>query len=137
MKTKYTQAFYHKLGYLFYSVAAADGSIVKEERDVLHKMVVEDWLDLEKSNDEFGSDNAYQIEVLFDFLSERSFPSERAFEVFEQFFKANLEMFNEDVVDRIYHTSERVASSFHSKNKAELNALTRIHLLLGRERHIL
>jgi hypothetical protein len=137
MKTKYTQAFYHKLGYLFYSVASADGKVVREERDILHKMVIEDWLDLEHSNDEFGTDNAYQIEVLFDFLTERSFPSDRAFEVFEQFFKANLEMFSEDVVDRIYHTSERVATGFHSKNKAELNALTRIHLLLGRERHIL
>jgi hypothetical protein len=137
MKTKYTQAFYHKLGYLFYSVAAADGNIAKEEKEALHKMVVEDWLDLESTRDEFGSDNAYQIEVLFDFLAEKDFPSDRAYEVFEHFFKTNLEMFSEDVVDRIYHTSDRIASSFHAKNKAELNALTRIHLLIGRERHIL
>jgi hypothetical protein len=118
MKTKYTQAFYHKLGYLFYSVAAADGIIAKEEKDALHKMVLEDWLDLEASNDEYGSDNAYQIEVLFDFLTEKDFPSDRAYEVFEHFFKANLEMFTEDVVDRIYHTSDRIASSFNAKNNA-------------------
>ncbi len=137
MKTKYNEAFYQKLGYLFYSVAAADGVIVKEEVEALHQMVIEDWLHLDDSKDNFGSDQAYQIEVLFDFLREKEFPGERAFHVFEHFFKSNLEMFNDDVLERIYHTSNKIADSFHSRNKAELTALTRIHLLLGRERHIL
>ena len=137
MKTKYTEGFYQKLGYLFYSVAAADGHVASEEKDMLHKMVIEDWITLESSTDAFGTDNAYQIEILFDFLIEKEFPGERAFHVFEHFFKSNLEMFNDQVIERIFHTSEKIANSFHSKNKAELNALTRIHLMLGRERHIL
>lgn len=134
---KHNEAFYQKLGYLFYSVAAADGKVDTSEKEMLHKMVVEDWIPLEDSRDPYGTDNAYQIEILFDFLIERGFPGDPAFHVFEHFFKNNLEMFGDEVIDKIYHTSDKIASSLYGKNKAELIALTRIHLLLGKERHIL
>ncbi len=131
------ETFYRKLGYLFYSVAASDGHVPDEEKEALHKMVLEDWLTLEDSKDKYGSDAAYQIEILFDYLVENRYKGEKAFRVFEEYFKNNLEFFSDDVIERVYHTSERIASCFHSKNKAELISLTRIHLLIGKERHIL
>jgi hypothetical protein len=138
MKTiHHDEHFFQKLGYLFYSVAASDGHVALEEKAALHKMVLEDWLTLEDSKDKFGSDAAYQIEILFDFLVEKSLPGEKAFQNFEAYFKEHLELFNDEVIERIYHTADRIAYSFHQKNKAELTTLMRIHLLLGKERHIL
>lgn len=134
---RHNAAFYQKLGYLFYSVAASDGHVAAEEKKMLHAMVLEDWVNLEESRDEFGTDNAYQVEVLFDFLVEKEFPGERAYEVFEHYFKNHLELFTPEVTDRIYHTAGRIAASFHSMNKKELNSITRLHLLMNRERHIL
>ncbi len=133
----HNEKFFRKLGYAFYSVAASDGTVAEDERKMLHQMVIEDWVTLELSQDEFGSDAAYQIEMLFEYLTEQAMGSEKAFQKFEQYFKDNLELFSDDVIDRIYHTANRIADSFHSKNKAELNTLMRLHLLLGKERHIL
>ena len=133
----HNEAFYQKLGYLFYSIAAADGHVASEEKEALHKMVIEDWVTLEVSKDSFGSDAAFQIEVLFDFLIEKSQDGEKAYHVFEHYFKDNIELFTDDVIERIFHTSNKIAESFHNFNKSELISLTRLHLLLGKERHIL
>jgi hypothetical protein len=133
----HNEAFYQKLGYLFYSIAAADGHVASEEKDALHKMVLEDWITLEDSKDQFGTDAAYQIEVIFDFLIEKSLNGEKAYHAFETYFKENIELFGDEVIERIFHTSNRIAESFHSFNKSELISLTRLRLLLGKERHIL
>jgi hypothetical protein len=123
--------FYEKLAHLFYAVAAADDIIRQEEKEVLHQMVLEDWLDLENSKDAFGTDSAFSIEVVFDQLEELDLKSDRAFEMFEKYYHNHPEMFDEDVVKRIFHTTHRIASAFHQKNKSEHNLLTRIHILLG------
>ena len=134
---QHNEAFYQKLGYLFYSVAASDGHVSDAEKETLHNLVLEDWVTLEDSKDKYGSDAAFQIEILFEYLVENRYSGEKAFRVFEEYFKNNLELFSDEVIERVYHTSERIAHSFHSKNKSELIALTRIHLLIGKERHIL
>lgn len=133
----HNEEFFQKLGYLFYSIAASDGFVAAEEKETLHNMVIEDWVSLEESKDRYGSDSAYQAEILFEYLVEKSFSGEKAFHNFEHYFKDNLELFSDDVIERIYHTSDKIASSFHSRNKAELVSLTRLHMLLGKERHIL
>jgi hypothetical protein len=126
--------FYQKLGYLFYSIAAADRHVAGEEVDTLHKMVQEDWLNLETSTDAFGTDMAYQIEIAFDLIRDKAISSERAFEVFEEWYHEHALLFDEDVVRRIHHTTSRIANSFHSANKSETAMLFRIKSLLGGER---
>lgn len=133
----HNEKFFRKLGYVFYAVAASDGSVADDERKALHQMVIEDWVTLEVSQDQFGSDAAYQIEMLFEYITDQGMTAEKAYQKFEQYFKDNLELFSDEVIERIFHTCNRIAESFHSKNKAELNTLMRLHLLLGKERHIL
>ena len=60
---------YEKLGHLFYAVAFADGTIESAEIKKLKETVKERWLQAEESNDEFGSDAAFQIISVFDWLA--------------------------------------------------------------------
>ena len=137
MKQHHEVGFYQKLGYLFYSVAAADGHIAEEEKEALHREVKEDWLKLETGDDGYGSNNAYQIEILFDYLIEKEFPGERAFQVFEHYFKSHYDEFSDEVIEHVFKTCDRIANAFHGKNKSELTALMRIHLLMNKKHHIL
>ena len=84
--------FYEKLAHLFYAVAAADNEVRLEEKEVLHQMVLEDWLDLENSKDAFGTDSAFSIEVVFDQLEDSDLKSDRAFEMFEKLKEAGVKI---------------------------------------------
>lgn len=135
-KKQHNESFYQKLGYLFYSIAAADRKVSDAERRTLQTMIVEDWLSLDETTDPYGTDSAYQIHILFDFLSEKGFDSENAYVIFERYFKSHIELYDDDIIDRIFHTCERIADSLNGKNKSEVRALARIHLLLGKEKQI-
>jgi hypothetical protein len=132
----YTQTFYQKLGYLFYSIASADRRISQQEHDALQQIVKEDWLNLNDKTDAYGTDTAYQIQIIFDFLKEKEYHSESAYNIFNRYFKEHLHLFTDDVIDRIFHSSNRIADSLNGRNKSELQALARLHMLLGKERHI-
>jgi len=136
-RKQHSEAFYQKLGYLFYAIAASDHRVNNAEKDALLGLIVEDWLSLDEATDAYDTDSAYQIQILFDFLDEKSFDSESAWNIFERYFKNNITAFDEDIVDRIFHTAERMAESLNGRNKSEVRALARLHLLLGKETHIL
>lgn len=124
-------SFYQKLGYLFYAVAAADRQVVKEEVDALHAMVKEDWVSLESSTDEFGTDAAYQIEFAFDLIHDKDISADRAFQIFEDWYHEHAGLFDADVINRISHTMNRIATAFHGSNKSEMAMMFRIKALLG------
>ena len=50
----FLKELYPKLGYLFYAVAIADGTIEKAEIKKLEETVKERWLKTGGSHDEFG-----------------------------------------------------------------------------------
>lgn len=128
--------FYQKLGYLFYSIAASDKHIAREEEEMLHAMIKEDWVPLHHGKDEFGTEAAFKMEIVFDYLHEKGMSSESAYHVFESYFKENLELFGDDVVSKIYHTADKIADAFHEKNGSELTAISRMKFLIGREKHV-
>jgi hypothetical protein len=129
----YPEAFYQKLGYLFYSIAKADRKVSPSEMNTIQQIIREDWINLDESTDSYGSDTAYQIHIIFDFLIEKDFHSESAFAIFSRYFKEHLQLFTEDVIDRVFHSANRIADSLNGRNKSELQALTRLHLLMGKE----
>ena len=135
-RESYTQNFYQKLGYLFYSIASTDRRISAQELDTLQQVIQEDWLNLDDSTDAYGTDAAYQIQIIFDFLNEKDYNSESAYNIFNRYFKEHISLFTDDVIDRIFHSSNKIAVSLNSRNKSELQALARLHMLLGKERHI-
>ena len=64
-------ALYQLLGQIFYAAAQADKTVRPEEIAELKQIVKDDWLDLENTVDEFNSDSAYQIEIVFDYLVDK------------------------------------------------------------------
>ncbi len=75
MDIKLNLNFYQQLGKLFYAVADSDNNIQQDEINKLKKVVREEWLPIEDSVDEFGTDAAYQIEIVFDWLLENNYDS--------------------------------------------------------------
>lgn len=127
--------FYQHLGELFYAVAKVDGVVRKEEETALKEAVINEWKDLEDSEDEFHTDAAYRIEVVFDSLNDGFSESEEWFDDFKLFKKTHEHLFTPEVNELIMRTAENIASSFANMNKSELTILTQLHMLLKEPAH--
>ena len=123
-------AFYHKIGGLFYAVAAADKVIRKEETDALKKMVEKEWLPLEESVDQFGSDAAYQILAAFDWHLDNKSDIQQILKNTEEFYERHHALFTPHVKLMINKTCEAIAYSYAGKNKSEQVILSQITQLL-------
>lgn len=121
---------YQNLGKLFYSIAIADDSIHIKELDRLKEVVREKWLEVDSLEDRYGTDAAYQIEIVFDWLLEYEKQSDACYNAFAKFYGEHPEIFTEDLKDLIMVSANAVASSFSGKNKAELVLLGKLGLLL-------
>lgn len=126
------QKFYQNLGRLFYAIAAADGIVRKEEVDSLKRIVREEWLDLDDYTDEFGTDSAFQIEIIFEWLDANKPDPQEAFQNFMEFQAENKELFNKQINDKILAASRKIAAAFRGKNKSELVMLARLQSVLNK-----
>lgn len=131
MALNYEQ-LYTDLGYLFYSVAAADGRVQREERDELMALIRERWLPLEHRRDELGTDLAHYIDIGFDYAVECEMPKDEAFERFAEQVRHNAADLDEGLRRMIFRTAVSVASAFAARNKAELNKLASLQALFTR-----
>lgn len=123
--------FYQNLGKLFYAIAASDKVVRKIEHARLKEIVKKEWLSVDDFEDDFHTDAAYQIEVVFDWLyNEEKLDAERWFTGFLEFKNNHEQLFNDDVKKLILKTSESIASSFSGKNKSELIMLAKLNLNL-------
>ena len=121
---------YQNLGKLFYSIAMADKKIVPEEVEKLKEDVRKFWLDVGDIEDEFGTDAAYQIEIVFDWFKEEGMEGQSSFNEFVDFFKEHPSKFNKRIKQLIWCTADDIASSFSGKNKTELILLAKLRMLL-------
>lgn len=127
--TELHQKFYQNLGRIFYAVAAADGVVKKEEADSLKNVVREEWLKLDDIKDDFGTDSAFQIEIVFDWLDANKPEPEDSFERFAGFYKEHKELFTSEIKEKILNASSEIASAFRGKNKSELVMLAKLDTL--------
>jgi len=127
---KVGKEFYENLGKLFYAVAAADTRIHTKEKDKLREFIRKYWLDIDELEDEYGTDTAFQLESVFDWLVEYDKGAEECFEEFQEFYKENTKAFSPFIKVLILDTANAIANSFSGKNKAELVLLGRLELLL-------
>ena len=123
--------FYQVLGKLFYAIAMADRHIRPVEVQRLRKYVRNHWLDIDQFEDEFHTDSAYQIEIVFDWLEEEDKNDEGYFKDFEEFYKTNTSKFTPKIKSLILETAEAIASSFAGKNKSELLLIFKLKLLFN------
>lgn len=122
--------FYQKTAYMAYAVAAADKHVSAAEIKALKNEISEYWLGIELTKDSYGSDAAFQVEIVFDWLLEMDPGSERAFKMFAEYVEENRNFLTDDLKMTLIHLSNAIATSFHGANKSELNMLLRIQQLL-------
>lgn len=125
--------FYAKLGHLCYAIAACDKTVTLAEINKVKELVKNDWVDVEPTLDPYGSDAAYQIEILFDWLEENIPESEISFKEFSDFAKQNPQFFVPEIKERVIMTADRIAATFAGKNKSELTLLFKLHKVLNVE----
>ncbi len=129
---KNLKPLYQHLGYLFYSVAAADKNVTTEEVNTLLNVVKQKWLEWEGSEDEYGTDAAYHIDIVFDYLNETTPTAEDAFTSFEIYYTDHETLFTHELKTKIMNTARAIAHSFSGINKSELNKLAQLTLLFNK-----
>lgn len=122
--------FYQVLGRVFYAAAQADKEVRLEEVEAMKQIVNEEWLNLEDTFDEFNSDSAHQIEIVFDYLLSNDEVIENAIDELKEFKKIHSSLFSDQINRLILITANRIASAFAQKNKSELVFLSQLQLVL-------
>lgn len=122
--------FYQVIGKLFYAIAAADKIVRKSEYKALLEIVNSYWIDLEEYEDEFHSDAAFQIEIVFGWLDYNKYSATACFADFEEYLKTHRDLFTEKRNQLIWKTANAIANAFSGKNKSELIMLTKLKMSL-------
>lgn len=122
--------FYQNLGKLFYAIAAADKMVHLNEVETLKNSINTDWLNLDGKKTEEEIDAMRQVKITFYDLAYKSKSSKNCLQEFQQYKTANEHLFKDEVKELIWKTANEIATSFASKNKSELLALTDLALLL-------
>lgn len=131
-----TLKFYQNLGKLFYAMAAADNKVREAEMNKLKELVKKEWLDVDDIEDKFGTDAAYQIEIVFDWLSQLQDVELNIKDCYDDFITYKEEqkhLFTKNVNQLILKTANAIAESFSGKNKSELMFLTKLNIELNKE----
>ena len=125
--------FYQNLGKIFYSIAAVDKTVSSDEITQLKEIVKIEWLPLENTFDSFGTDSAYQIEIVFDWLLENNWTTDDILYDFESFKKEHPSLFTPAVNALILKTAKTIAASFFGKNKSELVLINQLSSVLSKK----
>lgn len=124
-------SFYQLLARVFYAVAEADKKITTDEVLALKQLVKDVWLDVDKTVDEFESDAAFQIEIVFDYFLNH--PNESNTDVLKDLrdFKVNHpSIFTPKIIESIMYTAYRIASATAKRNKSELVFISQLRFSL-------
>lgn len=120
--------FYQNLGKLFYAIAASDKTVRDEEFTILKEIVKSQWLDIDPIEDDFNTDSAYQIEVVFDWLNNQGvLDANTCFNEFITYKDEQKHFFTDKIKQLILITARAIASSFSGVNKSELIMLARLN----------
>ncbi|XMO87438.1 hypothetical protein AAFN75_03965 [Algibacter sp. AS12] len=126
-----TLQFYQNLGKLFYAIAAIDGKVSAKEFEKLKLLVKKQWLEVDAIEDAFGTDAAYQIEFVFDWLNEaRSLNTKTCFDDFINYKKSQSHLFTKEIKSLILKTASAIAYAFSGINKSELTLLAKLDIEL-------
>lgn len=122
---------YEVLGKLFYAIAATDGVVKPKEFNKLKELVKSLWLSVDDTEDDFHTDAAYQIEIVFDWLNDQNnLDSDKLFDEFVAYKDNQSHFFTPNIKKLITKTANEIANSFSGKNKSELILLAKLDLEL-------
>jgi hypothetical protein len=133
--TKYSTAtlteFYQIVGKLCYGVAFIDQTINFQETAKLKALVRDKWIHLENGTDRYGTDLAYQIEIVFDWLVENNWDISQTIPDLKLFIKEHSTLFTKEVKQLILSTVYAIAAAFSGYNKSELVFASKIEEILA------
>lgn len=121
--------FYQKLGELFYAIAASDKVVRETEYKALTQLVEEEWKSMDDYEDQFKTDAAYQISIVFEWFDYERMDADDCFDSFREYFKDYKDLFSEKRKKLILKTVHKIADAFNGTNKSELIMLTKLELL--------
>lgn len=124
--TNNKENMYAGLGHLFYSIAASDGHVSKEEGAKLKKLVREHWMPAERERDEAGTDLAYYIEIGYDHANDGRMDADRAFDHFKAAHAADKDLFDPSTRNLVTRTAQAVADAFGGRSQHEKRILERL-----------
>lgn len=130
MYKKLNTNFYQNVAKIFYAIAAVDKVIDEEEFTALKKLVKKEWLAVDESEDEYNTDAAYQIEVVFEWLQLKGLDAYNCYNEFIEYKNEHSYFFTEQLNSLIMKTAEKIANAFAGKNKSELIMLAKLDLHL-------
>jgi len=122
---------YRSLGYLFYSIAGCDRSIIQAEIDALKRMVEEHWLVDDRSYDDLGIESARYIDVTFDHALDQRISPKAAYARFAEEQMKEPGRFNGWTKSLILRTAVEIAEASGSVNKSEATLIAELQKLLG------
>lgn len=125
-----SRRFYKELGNLFYAIAAADKNISAGEKKKLDEEVQFAWKHYDHSTDRFGSDRAFLIEFEFETMEDNDEPAEKAYLLFESFFKEKQDEIDTLTRQRIFNSARHIAECMRKINRDELKYLVRLKELM-------
>ncbi len=111
--------FYIELGNLLYAMAKADGMVQEEEIREFYKIVRDELVPLEKSTDEFGTDQAFYSEFEFETLLDRNAGVNESFLSFINFLKANKKDVTPQIKELCLNAARKIAEAFGGVDKSE------------------
>ena len=124
--------FYQNIAKLFYAIAAADKVVHTEEFKTLKECVSSEWLAVDDTEDEYKSDAAFQIEIVFDWLAEEQPDAETCFNEFIAYKNEHKYFFTQEMNSLILKTAAMITSAFSGQNKSELIMLSKLSIELAK-----
>lgn len=121
---------YENLGRLFYAVAMIDGVVHVKEMAKLKAFIRKYWLDVDIVEEEYGTDAAFRIETVFDWMLDHKKDGVVCFGKFQEFYVINKDKFTPFIKVLILDTAHAIANASAGKNKAELILLAKLELFL-------
>lgn len=135
-KIKRTLQFYRNLGKLFYAIAAIDKNVRPVEVEKIKVFVKDYWLGVDDVKDVFGTDAAYQIEVVFDWLNyDEEIDVNACYNDFISFKNKQMHLFTDEVKTLILKTGSAIAHAFSGINKSELMLLAKLDMELKKDNY--
>jgi uncharacterized tellurite resistance protein B-like protein len=114
---------YYALGEMAYAVAKADGTVQREERDKIHRIVLE-----ETSHHKLDFDLA---EIIFHILKKDDMDANTSYDWAMGEFRTHKQYLTADLVVDFTAVVEKVALAFDSYTKGEKKMVTRFRTELG------
>jgi hypothetical protein len=130
MYKKLNIRFYQNIAKLFYAIAAADKVVKPTEFGALKDFVKRQWLSVDTTEDDYKTDAAYQIEIVFDWLTTQHLDANSCYEDFVLYKKEHPYFFTKELNTLIIKTANGIATSFLGLNKSELIILAKLSLEL-------